>query len=241
MKRTILIFIAILFLTELLTSQSRAYIVKGGLTVGVQQWEGVERDPLWSYHGAVSMESTPEFGVNGAFMQLGYHVKGSAWRNTLFTTQTGGITISTDRFEYQNLSLLLGFKKGFSELNLGTAYYLFGIRGEYTLGTNLDEYEDFNNFSGLPIYPLDGFVRKWNYGVTVGTGIQFPISEFVGGVIEFSISPDFSEQYRQPAFSGNVIQNGTPVFRNFSERKIRNIVVELSVGFRFLHKIEYID
>ncbi|MEM6966679.1 MAG: hypothetical protein AAF573_18085, partial [Bacteroidota bacterium] len=75
----------------------------------------------------------------------------------------------------------------------------------------------------------------------VGTGLQFPISEFVSGVIEFSISPDFSEQYRQPAFSGNVIQNGAPMFRSFPERKIRNIVVELSAGFRFLQKIEYID
>ncbi|MEM6966279.1 MAG: hypothetical protein AAF573_16065, partial [Bacteroidota bacterium] len=171
MKKTILALIVFIFLVEISFAQSRAYTAKGGLTVGVQQWEGVERDPLWSYHGALSMESTPEYGVGGAFAQLGYHVKGSAWRNTRFTSPTGGITFSSERFEYQNLSLLLGFKKGFSELNLGTAYYLFGIRGEYTLGTNLDEYEDFNNLSGQPIYPFEEAVRRWNYGITVGTGL----------------------------------------------------------------------
>ena len=61
------------------------------------------------------------------------------------------------------------------------------------------------------------------------------------GTIEFTINPDFADQYQQAAFNGTVYQNGTPVARSFRERNIRNLTFELSFGFKFLHKIEYVD
>jgi len=241
MKKTVLLFVTMFLLTGVSIAQSRAYSVKGGLTIGTQQWEGIDRDPLFSYHGAASIESVPEDNSFALFAQLGYHVKGSAWRNTFFSGPTGNISVSTQKFEYKNVSLLLGFKRNFLERTNSNVYYLMGVRGDYTVGTNLDEYVAFNEFNNAPVYPFDEAVRKWNYGVTVGAGVEFPFAEYVSGILEISISPDFSDQYRQGAFSASVIQNGSSVLRSFPERKIRNLVLEISVGFRFLHKIEYID
>jgi len=233
-----------IFLGGSLMAQSRAYGVKGGLTIGTQKWNNFEQDPLFSYHGALSMESVSDANSFGLFVQLGYHVKGSAWRNVQFFNigNNNPVTL-TRKFKFQNLALTLGFKNNFKESDTYSLYYLFGLRGEYTVGTNLDEYESQNEFLNGPVYPFDGAVRKVNYGATLGGGLQFPFTEYVSGIVELTISPDFSDQYRQGAFTGNSIQNNNSgsSTRNYPERKIRNLVFEVSVGFRFLHKIEYVD
>jgi hypothetical protein len=242
MKKIVLLFMAMIFLGGSLMAQSRAYGVKGGLTIGTQKEGNFEQDPLFSYHGALSMESVSEANSFRLFAQVGYHVKGSAWRNVQFSNfGNNNVSIVTRKFKYQNVGLILGFKNNFKETDAYSLYYLFGIRGDYTVGTNLNEYEEQNAFFGAPIYPFDEAVRKFNYGATLGAGFQFPFTEYVSGIIEVTISPDFSDQYRQGAFNGTVYQNGSPVARSFAERKIRNLVFEVSVGFRFLHKIEYVD
>lgn len=241
MKKSALVFIVMIFLGGSLMAQSRAYGVKGGLTIGTQKWGNFEQDPLFSYHGALSVESVSDINSFGLFAQLGYHVKGSAWRNVQFQNfGNNNISVVTRQFKFQNVSLILGFKNNFKEADNFSLYYLFGIRGDYTVGTNLKEYEAQNELFG-PIYPFDEAVRKFNYGATLGGGLQFPFTEYVSGTVELTISPDFSDQYRQPSFTGTIYQNGSPVTRSFGERKIRNLVFEVSFGFRFLHKIEYID
>ena len=241
MKKIVLLFMAMIFLGGSLMAQSRAYGVKGGLTIGTQKEGNFEQDPLLSYHGALSMESVSEANSFRLFAQVGYHVKGSAWRNVQFSNfGNNNVSIVTRKFKYQNVGLVLGFKNNFKESESFSLYYLFGIRGDYTVGTNLKEYEAQNELFG-PIYPIDNLVRKFNYGATLGGGLEFPFTEFVSGIVEVTISPDFSDQYRQPSFVGTTYQNGSPVTRNYSERKIRNLVFEVSFGFRFLHKIEYVD
>lgn len=242
MKKNVLLFMAMIFLGGSLMAQSRAYGVKGGLTIGTQKWGNFEQDPLFSYHGAISVESVSEANSFGLFAQLGYHAKGSAWRNVQFRNfGSNNVSVVTRKFKFENVALVLGFKNNFKELGNYSLYYLFGIRGDYNVRTNLKEYEDQNAFFGAPIYPFDEAVRKITYGATLGGGLQFPFTEFVSGIVEVTISPDFSDQYRQGAFNGTVYQNGAPVARSFAERKIRNLVFEVSVGFRFLHKIEYVD
>ena len=242
MKKIFLLFITMLSLYQFSYAQSRAYTVKGGMTVGFQRWGQQDQDPLFAYHGAVMMESVPEDDAFGLFAQLGYHIKGSAWRNAIFANPgNGGVSIFTRKFKFQNVALVAGLKKDFSDRGNSKLYYLLGVRGEYTIGTNLDEYEAENIFLGGPVYPFDEAVRKLNYGVTAGAGIEFPFSEFIGGILEFTISPDFSDQYQQIAFTGNAYQNGSLIQRNYPARNIRNTVLEVSLGFKFLHKIEYID
>lgn len=242
MKR-FLLFVFALVLSLPIFSQSYAFGVKGGLTVGVQQWNTFERDPLLKYHGVAFIETANEGENFALFAEAGLHLKGSAIRNRNFVNPINGTIVRPPAFEFifRNISLVLGGKQKF-DLGVSNAWYwLFGIRGDYTISTNLGEFSDLNAATAT-IFPIDDdlFINQWNYGVTVGAGIEFPLSEYIGAVLEFSVSPDFSLQYNQPEIP-NVFDPFTGNNRTLGERKIRNLVFEITAGFRFLHRIEYLD
>ncbi|MCB0632421.1 MAG: outer membrane beta-barrel protein [Saprospiraceae bacterium] len=241
MKKLLLLASGLLFLSALV-AQSSAFGVKGGLTVGVQQWGGFEQDPLLKYHGIAFIESYDPDEPFAVFAQLGYHQKGSAIRNRNYRdlSGTGFIRPPAREFIFNNLSLTLGAKQKFPLSGSTQWYWLLGVRGDYTLDTNLDEYNEINLV--YPIYPLDSdlFIRDFNYGITFGAGIDFPIADLIGILLEFSVSPDLSYQYVQPAV-GNVVDPYTGGTRVINERRIRNMVFEVTLGFRFLRLVEYVD
>lgn len=244
-KRYLLIGGLLAFICLSAQAQSYAFGLKGGLTMGIQNWNGFEQDPLIKYHGIAFIESAPEDNEFALFAQAGYHVKGSAIRNRNFISRfTGNAFRAPPReFRFNNVSLTLGGKQKFDFSASNKVYYLLGIRGDYTVSTNLGEYTAFNERNpGYAIYPFDEplFIQEFNYGVTVGGGIEFPFSEFISGLLEVSVNPDFSIQYRQPEIP-NVLDPYTGNTRTIPEREIRNITFEVTLGFRFLHKIEYID
>ena len=247
MKRTLL-FLSVCFYLALtdLSAQGTVFGVKGGLTIGLQNWEGFQRDPLYKYHGILFLESLPEDDSFALYSQLGIHQKGSAIRNQLgqsfFTGQT--FRVPPREFIFNNISLVLGAKQ---KLEFGgpnaKAYYLLGIRADYTIDTNLDEYTAFNEtFAGAAIFPIDDtqFIREFNYGISAGGGIEFALSDFIGTLIEFTINPDFSLQYEQPEIP-NVTSPFTGNMTTIPQRRIRNLTFEVTAGFRFLRKVEYID
>lgn len=232
-------------------AQDYAFGVKGGFTLGLQQWNTSfsSREPLYRYHGLVFIESAEEDEPWSLFAQGGYNIKGSSlrFRRQTFTlpdgrTQTfGGLTIP---FEFRNLTLTLGAKQKF-DLGLSDSkwYYSLGIRGDYTISTKLrpdgiDETDPYAIF-----YPIEGFVNKFNYGISVGGGMELPFSELIGLVVEITVNPDFSKQYNQPRID-NVI-NPSPWASErtttIGERSISNTTVELTLGFRFLHKYIIVD
>ncbi len=213
---------------------SFAWGVKGGLVVGLQQWNSFQRDPLFSYQGDIYIESYDGPDANALFAQAGYHIRGSAIRsrnNVPFTNGTIG-TAPARTFEFNNAAVALGFKQRF-DFNANKAYYYVGFRGEYTIDTNVGEDQGFIS----PSDPIKSFVRPFNYGLTGGAGIEFMFSELVGGIIELNLAPDISFQYLQPAIIDPL---GSPLDA-IGERRIRNFSIELSVGFRFLRIVEYID
>lgn len=252
----------LLLMSGMVCAQSNGtlYTVKGGLTIATQRWNAFDRDPLLTYHGALGIESVSENSPFSLYAQLGYHVKGSAIRRTLFGSpfSAGAVSLPPRKFEFYNISLVLGAKQRFVDVgSSGNAYYIFGIRGDYTIDTNLDQYNTFvedNNANGSFLitpgtFPFDIYyngstllgVRRINYGLTVGGGVDFPFSEYMQGMIEFSVNPDFSLQYQQPALD-NVRNPFNPnQSRNIPERNIRNLTFEVSLGIRFLRKVEYID
>jgi len=79
-----------------------------------------------------------------------------------------------------------------------------------------------------------------NYGATVGGGWEFEFSELIGGLIEFTINPDLSNQYEQQAIP-NVIDPFTNQPITLRERRVRNLTFEVKFGLRFMRKVEYID
>ena len=240
MQKIGLLLIGCLCSVAMLSGQSYAFGIKGGMTIGVQQWNSFEQDPLFKYHGIAFIESAPEDEAFAVFAQLGYHVKGSAIRNRNFVNPRNNeiFRLPTQEFQFHNISLTAGGKQKYDFGIKSKAYYLIGVRGDYTVDTNLEEYEDAFNISA--IFPVEPFVNRFNFGVTVGGGLEFPFSELIGGILEVTVNPDFSRQYEQPQIN-NIINPFTSQNRTIPERLIRNITFEVSLGLRFLNKVIYID
>lgn len=222
-------------------AQSTAFVFNGGLSVGFQKWDNsFGRQPLYKYHAALAIESVNNENDNGSiFAQFGYHVRGSATRFRFFFQGSGGIDTYTEEFQFRNLSLILGAKQKFPLGESAKYFYYGGVRGDYTLNTNIDELAAAQAY---PIfYPFIGSMRRWMVGVSLGGGLELPFSELVGGQLTLSVHPDFTYQYNQPSIN-NVINPFDPTGGSritIPERRIRNVTIELSLGLRLLRKVVY--
>lgn len=219
-------------------SQSYWFGAKGGAAMNFQSWGdgsfsgSVNRDPLFSLNGDILIESYDEYKKGALYAQVGYHTRGSSFRffsfNNTFSEQQG--------FKFRNIVAEVGAKKSLNMDKDLDPYFILGIRGEYTIGTNLDDYINF----GSLYYPINDFVRKFNYGVTAGGGFEMEMSELSNVFVEFSLQPDLSFQYeQQPLFNITDPWTSQPV--NIGLRQVRNLSIELKVGVKFLRKVEYID
>lgn len=233
MNKCLLIFSLLLFLSLQLQSQSFYFGPKGGLVFGLQNWNGIDRDPLLSYHADLFLESFRPNSTNSLFAQIGLHNRGSS-EDVLFFGGGNNFYRQRQNFQFKNLSAQFGAKKFLKEEG-NRAYYTFAIRLEYTLANNLSQYEQYAGY-----FPLEAFINKFNYGATVAFGYDIPLSNLSGFFVEASIHPDLSKQYEQPAGIG-VISPITGRGITLQQETIRNISFELTVGFRFLRKVIYLD
>lgn len=239
MKKSAIFFSLFILLSLQGFSQSYYFGVKGGPTIGIQQWDGSNRNPLFRYHGSLFIETLADVGEVGLFAQAGYHQKGSSLQSFLATNVAGNpIRLSGQAFVFENIDLVVGVKQriDYSFLGSRNAFYTFGLRGDYTVRTNLDQYTGFNNL----YWPVPDFVEKWMVGASISGGFEFDITNYIGGIFELSLHPDFTNQYAQPAIP-NVRNPFTGGFSTLDARTIKNVTFEISVGFRFLREIEYID
>ncbi|WP_235297579.1 hypothetical protein [Portibacter marinus] len=220
--------------------QSTVYGIKGGPLIGIQNWNNSQRGPLLSGHVIVSAETWSEEDLNSLFAQLGYHNRGSSIRQ-LFINPNTGFNPQSRAFVFSNVGLTVGAKR---RIRAGTwsPFYSVGIRGEYTIRTNLDEFQD-DNFTAPTAYPLNEFVEPWNYGLYAGGGTELRLTEYIGAVFELSVNPDLSRQYFQPPLNNVSIYNPWTgqTITSLRERTIRNVTLEFTVGLRFLRKVVYID
>lgn len=230
-------------------SQSFYFGLKGGPTIGIQKWDqSFQRDPLLRYHIIAFTETYSEEDRYALFAQLGYHVKGSSIRTYGYTAQLPDGTYEdfparNTPFVFNNIALTLGGKQKFPFGMTNKAYYMFGIRGEYTVGNNLRPAELEVNDPYYIIYPFEEFVKSFTFGATAGAGLEFPFSELVAGLVELTVNPDFTRQYDQPQID-NVL-NPNPDFGGgtftIPERQIMNVTFEITFGIRFMRKVIYID
>ncbi|MEL7021793.1 MAG: hypothetical protein AAGK47_09300 [Bacteroidota bacterium] len=245
MKRLFLLCMSVCMCAVIVGAQGgSAFGIKLGPSVGTQSWNSFERDPLFAYHVAAYVETYEEEAPFAIFAQLGYHVRGSALRGRLFTNIGNGqlFSLPTQEFRFNNIALILGGKRkyaygtGFNQL-----YYMFGVRGAYTVSTNLEAFAQFNQANpASAIYPFPEGVQRFNYGVSIGGGFEFMFQELVGGFVELSIHPDFSRQYEQPPLN-NIVDPYTGERRSIPERIVRNLSLDISVGIRLIRKVVYID
>ncbi len=241
--RKIFTLLLLAFLLGHLSAQSTAYVINAGPTLGSQKWDnGGERQVLFKYHAALAIESVNnEEDKSAGFLQIGYHVKGSANRTNFIFNNGGGGTV-TREYRFNNLSLAIGAKQKFPFGTNGARYFYFGaLRGDYTLSSNIKDLGDEYGLNFINVYdPQDQFVKRLMFGLSIGGGLQFAFSELIGGQFTLSVSPDVTNQYRQPAIP-NVIDPYGGGNITIPERRIRNTTVELSFGLRLLRKVEIVE
>lgn len=234
MKKLCFVLILFSFSSLDLASQSFYFGPKGGLTIGTQKWQAYSnRRPLLNIHADIFIESYSPENKGSFYTQLGYHTRGSSIRfiNTL------NLNSFTQGYSFNNLSLILGVKspvKGLSK-SYPNYFYGVGVRAEYTLFTNLEE---FLGTASANFYPLDQFVRKFMYGINISGGILFDRREFVQPFIEFSLQPDLSPQYDQ-YFDLTTTNPWTGQPQIIRANKIRNVSFEVSFAVKFLRKVIY--
>lgn len=221
--KKIIIFIAFILLSFSSFAQYSAMGIRGGLTVGVQNWSGTQRQPMFSYHADFAYEkfNSDKFSY---LVNVGYHSRGSAYRFNNTDPQTGNRINIVQRDIFDNIVLMLGAKNTInSNLSKGDVYYFLGVRVEYTLNDSIQTRAN-----------LSRFVNEINYGITAGGGYQVKVSDKAQVYFDVSFSPDFSNQLFSPSGTYPTKVGGNTYIQSFSEEKVRNLTIELSVGIKFL-------
>lgn len=230
---SIVVMLVLTSLSLSIHAQSYWFGPKFGPALSFQQWNGIDQNALFSINGDLAIETVSEDGGGTLMASLGYRTRGSGIRAFTFNQEFFG----NQNFQFRNIVLEAGFKKYFTPLaNKFIPWYQISGRAEYTVSTNLKQYERFQN----AFYPNDDFVRPFTYGITFAGGFDYELNEGLRGFIELSLNPDLGLQYFQPPIQ-NVIDPWTRMTRTLPERSIRNVSVELKVGMKFLRKVEYID
>jgi len=220
--------------------QGYTFGVTAGPSLGFQRWNDFQRDPLLGFHGDFFMETLDEEDRYCLFFSAGYHQRGAALR---YRFTNGGLLspLVSSKFLFHNLSLNVGARQKFEMNDVLKYYYSIGIRGEYTAGTNLEDYVEINQVNRTLFFPDNEFVNPVTAGLTVSVGLQYHFAELSSLIVELSVMPDVTRQYFQPPIP-NVADPFNPgQFRDLAAREIRNVSIELSVGIRFLNKYIYID
>jgi hypothetical protein len=209
-------------------AQGFAFGAKGGLTLGLQKWNGQDRDPSLSWNGSLFLESAGDDNTFLYYTELGIHNKGSATVRQRFVDNLGN-EYPRERYQYifQNLSLLFGGKSRFPLGGGNTkGHYILALRGDY----NLSEKGRFYTFN-------DEYVNKFTYGLTAGVGMEIPFGERMGLVFDLALSPDFSRQILVPP--GRYYDPITNQAYTLTEQRVTNTAFEFTIGLRFDRSWEY--
>lgn len=227
MKKSLFI---VAFLAFMINDGFGQYFIgaKGGVGLNMQRWNSYERDILFSPCIDFFSETNDD-ALNKLYASLGYHIRGSAVRGFGFN--------SFNPYKFNNLVAEVGGKRMVTVDREYNGYYMLGLRAEYTMFTNLE------GRANNSIYNLvsDVYVRRFNYGVTIGGGFEKKLSEDKIIFIEFSVQPDLSKQYEQ--LETLTIENPNPVpggpfpspqFITIVPQEVRNVALEIKVGIKLL-------
>ena len=216
-------------------SQSFVFGPKLGPTLAFQRWQNIpDRGALLTYQGSVFLESYSEDSPSSLYVEAGYKRRGSTERR-FFNASAANAFSARQSYIFNNVNLIAGAKRIIKMDREAKPYYILGIRAEYTVSTNLEQFEQF-----APWAPAEVFVNRFNYGVSVGGGFQFNLAELVGAAIEFSIHPDISVQFDQPPLDNIINPFSNSVNRlSLPQQQIRNISLEISAVLRLNRIVEF--
>jgi hypothetical protein len=205
-----------------------AFGFKGGPTIATQTWNGFQRNALFSYHGDAFVEVMGSWKAKGSISQrssflasLGYHRKGSTFRNVFFYNQNNQkVTIPSNLFH--NISLGLLGKGAFKFQEKSLAYYGIGLTLDYTITYQL-----------VGVGSSTG-VNRFTYGIWFGGGYEWNLGKSPWAFfVEANINPDIGRQVFIPP--GLPTQYRDPITDDViktQQQKVNNLILEISVGFK---------
>lgn len=238
MKKLALLIVLGVFITSVLCAQDEPLVggMQWGFKLGPSMGMRGGTSPLFRYHGVAFIEGGGNEN-SSLYAAVGYHARGIAPRFTPLSLTPTFRTVSIPSV-FHNISLSFGMKKKYDYANDLKYYYLFGMRGEFTAKTNLP-YLDVQNpkqQQQINNTMFSNYVRRFNWGMDIGGGLERPFSELVTGFLEFRISPDFSFQYR---FANLGTTPNTGIASSVFTNGFKNLSLELSLGIRFWNKVIY--
>ena len=226
-------------------TQGYVWGVKGGPSYLTQKGHYRTGGSAYGWHGDLFYDSYSSESSNSVYFQLGYHQRGAGlsryYLGNLHNIQLPRLRLDNPRFLYHNVALEAGVKKRYKVTEALKAYFGIGLRGEYTLKTDLQKYAAINEEYKAPIYPAENFVRHYQYGITMSVGAEFPLAEgLYEGFGELRLCQDLSTQYYQPPIPGAGYRDPyTGEQRDLNEISARNFTIELSFGLRIFRVYEY--
>lgn len=221
LMRNSIVTIAWILCAGFLTGQGTLLSVKGSYGMSFQKWNNFERDFILSPGVDVMAETYDPESINSFFAEFGFHTRGSSV-----------IGYNLNRYQslkFHNLVLGLGAKQGRTISDRIKGYYLFGIRGEMNVATNFEDDSVYNAY----FFVDEAFVERFLFGVSVGGGLEYNIGENRDILIELIVSPDLTNQYFQPYEFTRTDPNGFTY--SIRRQEVKNISVELKLGYRFLY------
>lgn len=211
-----------------------AYGIQSGLTIGTQKWNGSEREPLFAINASAFIDFMSGKHMS-TFIQAGYHPKGSAVvQNATQYIGPGGQPINIPRTRYNttfhNLSVVLGVKSRYVlKQDNQRAYFMLGVRGEYTMAYNI-------GVLGNPNF--NDYVNRFNYGPSLGGGYELDLGTSGTALFwQLHFAPDVSYMLNVP--NSQWTNPFTLQTETLPAQRIRNMAIEIVMGVRFLRKSEY--
>jgi hypothetical protein len=205
-----------------------AFGIQTGLAIGIQKWNGSQREPLFAFTGSMFMDFMTGRRMS-TLIQLGYSPKGSSViQNATQYIGPGGQPINIPRTTYNtifhNLSMILGAKSRFAMPKPNQwAYFMLGIRGEYTLAYD-------RGLLGNPNF--DDYINKFNWGPSLGGGYEMGLGESNTTLFwQLHIAPDVSYVLNVP--NSQWTNPFTLQTETLPAQRIRNMGIELVMGVRF--------
>ncbi len=219
-----MVFLCGLFSVTSMAQEATYYGVKLGLGMNNQNWSGsLNHNLIFSPLIDVFAETHDPDSPSSLYAQLGFHQRGSALGFNLRNFAT---------YRFNNIALEFGGKRKVLDRDKWDGYYLLGVRVEYTIFTNLG---DANNTSLFNLVDEE-FVRKFNYGATVGGGFEYELEDEKIFFVEVTFNPDLSAQYDQPfvlgPFKDPYSSTGRDIY--IESQKVRNFSLELKIGYKWL-------
>lgn len=236
MKTIAVLLIGLFFPLFMIGQGGTVFGIKAGPSFANQSWKGQETEGLFGYHAAALIETHNDSTSLRIFGQIGYHQKGSTRVRRAFTNPITNQRVPRQGFRqpFSVASLAIGAKNKHPFSPKMSGYYLLGLRLDYTIAYELA----FLNFDEDD---AKEYFNRFNYGVSLGGGLEFNVGNNGVAFIELNVSPDVSKQIFIPPGVTGYTDPVTNQFRAFPETKVYNFNIELSFGYKFIRRVVFVD